>query len=390
MTKPIALLICALLLSLTSFEQKVDPKKAPFVYYRDFQRILDSAKVDSSRFNYNKLLPKFLSNDTTLTNEEMLALMIGYTENPQFKPLEDMAKEKEIFELVQASKFDEAIYESTNFLATHPFNFMTLHQITIAYNAIKQKDSAAYYMKQHMKIMDAMIYSGTGETPETAIFSLGLADGERFISNIDFILEKRTTDWDKRDNFMEIIQAADTKAVSQVFYFVIQHAKALIDDDKANAEPSKSKKSKSIKKKKSKDDKKVKKVTSVSAINTNINSTDSSSISVDSLHQNTNANSLESSFQKDTVNHIYYDSSKSENLQYLDTTNNKIEPTIIVPNNSDTTAVNNIPTDSTNQNSIISNIPQNSTEPTNQQTQDNSQPAKTILPKQGRRKRLKS
>lgn len=386
MIKSSYLLSFALLLSLKSFEQKVDLKKIPFVYYRDFQKIRDSSKIDSSRFCYNKLLPKFLSNDTTLTNEEMLALMIGYTDKPEFKPLEDMAKEKEIFELVQTSQFTEAIEQSVSFLSSHPFDLTVLHQITIAYNNLRIKDSAEYYMKQHMKIMDAMIYSGTGETPETAIFSLGLADGEKFMSNIDYLIEKKDTEWDKKDNFMEVIQAADTKAVSKIFYFVIEHAKAKIDDDKANAEPTtKSKKVKPVKKKRSKEDKKSKKAnTPVSPIPSD--STLSSSNHIDTTIKNLTSAGLDStSSQDNTLQRINIKDSARTHSQTDPVSISKDSSNLAPISTSDTSNMKNI--DSTKQGIDTPSLTPNTTNESNQQNQENGQNEKAQTPSRNNRKK---
>ena len=73
-------------------------------------------------------------------------------------------------------------------------------------SAVLYQDSGTYFMALNDKIMEAMIYSGKGKTPETAIFSLGFADGEYFIPNVGFRIEKKDTDWNKYGDFMEVIK----------------------------------------------------------------------------------------------------------------------------------------------------------------------------------------
>jgi hypothetical protein len=75
-----------------------------------------------------------------------------------------------------------------------------------------------------------MIFSGKGRSPENPIFSLGLADGEHFIPNVGFEIEKKNTLWNKNGDFLEHIVALD-KLTTKDFYFVIQHAKLKVDDD---------------------------------------------------------------------------------------------------------------------------------------------------------------
>jgi hypothetical protein len=104
-------------------------------------------------------------------------------------------------------------------------------------------------MDQVDKVMEAMIYSGKGKTPETPIFSLGLADGEYFIPNIGMTVASKNTLWNKHNHFLEVIDAMNDMGEHKNYYFVIQHAKDKIDDDRVNdAQPKKAKKGKKGKK----------------------------------------------------------------------------------------------------------------------------------------------
>jgi hypothetical protein len=170
--------------------------------------------------------------------------MIGFTENPKYKPMEDMEKEVEIFDNNNANEFSEAIEKSKSYLRGHPLSLLVLREISYAYGKISKVyekdmvfDSAiyfnglsSYYMSLNDRIMEAMIFSGKGRTPENPIFSMGLADGEYFIPNVGFEIEKKNTLWNKNGDFLEHIVAID-KVVNKDFYFVIQHAKLKIDDD---------------------------------------------------------------------------------------------------------------------------------------------------------------
>lgn len=253
------------LLGSRSYEQTSEgTTPPPFIYHRDFKQIFDSTQESSSPVYYQKLIKRFLDNDSSLTNPEVLALMIGYTKNPHFKPMDDMEKEIEIFDLNKNGECREAIHKARPYLQTHPLSLLVLREISFAYQQVTKKefqknlimdsavlyqDSGIYYMALNDKIMEAMIYSGKGKTPESAIFSLGLADGEYFIPNVGFKIEKKDTDWNKNGDFMEIIKTiiADQSTVN--YYFVIQHAKQKIDDDEAEVIAEKEQKKTDSKKK---------------------------------------------------------------------------------------------------------------------------------------------
>ena len=92
-----------LLLCATAYEQ-TPPVSPAFNYQRDFKTILEQTKDKTSDLYYQKLLIRFLNNDSSLTRAQTLALMIGFTENQQYKPYEDMGTEQAIFDLKHIRK----------------------------------------------------------------------------------------------------------------------------------------------------------------------------------------------------------------------------------------------------------------------------------------------
>ncbi len=244
--KPLSLSFLLLFLFFNGLKSQnsVDSTIQTFNYKKDFKSILTNSQDQESNLFYEKLLKRFQDNDSSLTNYETLALMIGFTENPKYKPLEDMEKEVEIFDHNNANEFSEAIEKSKSYLHGHPLSLLVLREISYAYGKISKVyekdmvfDSAiyfnglsSYYMSLNDRIMEAMIFSGKGRTPENPIFSLGLADGEYFIPNVGYEMEKKNTLWNKNGHFLEHIVAVD-KVTTKDFYFVIQHAKLKIDDD---------------------------------------------------------------------------------------------------------------------------------------------------------------
>lgn len=225
-----------------------------FDYKRDFKPFLEQSQDRQSPLYYQKLLIRYLDRDTTLTNMEMMALLIGFTEDPHYKPFEDMEPEKEIFDLNEEGNYDDCIIKSRKYLQTHPLSLRVNKEISYAYFQKKMQDSADYYMDLVEKIMNAMIYSGTGKKPFQPIFSLGLADGEYFIPNIGLKVLDKDTDWNDNNQFLEIIKASKSGDDEIMYYFVIEHAKQKIDDDKVNESAGKKKK-KDDKKKKDKNSK---------------------------------------------------------------------------------------------------------------------------------------
>jgi hypothetical protein len=252
----LVLLTC---MSLSAYEQ--GPSTAAFNYRRDFKAILEKTQDKESDLSYQKLLIRFLDRDTSLSNAEVLALMIGFTEDTHYKPFDDMEPEQEVFDLNDAGKYSDALEKAKKYLQTHPLSLRVLKEASYCYHSLNKEDSANYYMDLVDKIMSAMTYSGNGKKPETPMFSMGLADGEYFLPNVGLKILGKDTDWNQDNLFVEIIDASKSGDDHIKYFFVIQHAKDKIDDDKVNDSADKKGK-KSDKKKKDKKDTDKKKKTS--------------------------------------------------------------------------------------------------------------------------------
>lgn len=222
-----------LLLSITAYEQA----PPPFNYQRDFKTILEQTKDKTGDLYYQKLLIRFLNNDSSLTRAETLALMIGFTENPHYKPYDDMATEKEIFDMNDGGDYEGALDESKTYLQKHPVSLRILKERSYAYHQLRKKDSAQYFMDLVDKVMGAMIYSGKGKTQEAAIFSLGLIDGEHFIENVGMTVANKTTTSPKSKTLMYIVDALSDEGTHTNYYFAIQHARDKMNEEDIGEAP---------------------------------------------------------------------------------------------------------------------------------------------------------
>jgi len=216
----------------------------PFNYQRDFRTMVEQSQDRTSPYYYKTQLIRFLNNDNTLTHREMLALMIGYSQDPHYKPMKDMQKEQEIFDMNEDGDYQGALTESLTYLKQHPLSLRILKECSYSYHQLYKKDSADYYMALVDKVMGAMIYSGKGKTIDKAIYSLGLNDGEWFIANIGMSVNGKNTMWDKKNNFLFIVNAMDDEGTYENWYFNITNARQRADDEGIDEETPMTKKKK--------------------------------------------------------------------------------------------------------------------------------------------------
>ena len=235
--KLISKIVFGLALTLLAYSSIAQTTSPPFNYQRDFKAILDQTKDKTSDLYYQKLIIRFLNNDTSLTRAQTLALMIGFTENPQYKPFKDLGKEQEIYDMNEDGDYEGALTESKSYFQTHPLSLRILKERSYSYHQLRKEDSAKYFMDLADKVINAMIYSGKGKTPETGIFSLGLIDGQHFIESVGMTAANKTTSPAKSKVLMYIVDALSDEGVHTNYYFILQHARDKMDEDEIGEEP---------------------------------------------------------------------------------------------------------------------------------------------------------
>ena len=226
------LTVLILTASLTAFGQEFK-----FDYHKDYEKILSQTNDTSNTLNYDKLLQRFQNNDTTLTDFEVLALLIGFTDNEHFKPYDYLTTGREIYSLNGNGQYEKALSMCDSFLVKVPVSQQALIEKSYSHHKLGQADSAQYYMLQFSRIMDAMAQSGDGFTPETAFFSLGPSDGQNFIRKyLSSSIGTMGTGRDKHGNFVDILEVTwkDEESGEQQnrsLYFQIEHASKTMFED---------------------------------------------------------------------------------------------------------------------------------------------------------------
>lgn len=195
-----------------------------FNYKDDFKKVLAKTKDQNNYLFYEKLLHRFKANDPTLTDFEVLALLIGFTDKPEFKPYSDLNKERDIYKLNGEGKFQEALDSANVFLIEHPLSQQALIEKSYSFYKLNNQDSANYYMHQFRRIMQAMDFSGDGI--KKPIFALGPADGQNYIEKyLSSKIGTMGSGHDKNGYFLDILQVIPNNGSTPYnLYFIIQHA----------------------------------------------------------------------------------------------------------------------------------------------------------------------
>ena len=196
-----------------------------FIYKKDFEKILKETKSKNSEFYYDALVEKYNKIDTTLTDKQMLSLLIGFTDNKNYKPYKDIDFGRKMYKLNDESKFDEVIKEGVEFLKSHPFDIKTLFEVSYAFHKKGDEIQAKNYLIKGNQIFKAMYFSGNATSIDTPAFALNPGDGQDFIKKaIGGKIGKMGSGRDKDGYFIDMLELIMENEESQTLYFIIPHA----------------------------------------------------------------------------------------------------------------------------------------------------------------------
>lgn len=219
--------VLLLLVSTFLYSQSALDTIKKFNYKKHYELILKETKNEKSEYSYLKQLKKF-TNDETQTNFEVLTLLIGFSDNENFNPYMDiLITDKEIYDLNEEGKFQEAIVYGNKALLKNPFMIKVLRELAYAYGKIGNHEMDNKLMERTGKIYNAMFSSSskTGINIKEPFFSLGPKDGQYFLKYFcKFKLGSMGSGYDENGYFIDILEATvEDKQVN--FYFNIDHVR---------------------------------------------------------------------------------------------------------------------------------------------------------------------
>lgn len=206
-----------------------------FDYHKDFKRFLERSKDSLSSYYYPNLLDRFNKNDSTLADLDIIALQIGFTNNPNYKPYQTIDMEREIKNLINQKKYKDVLVICNELLKTNPVNFTALMEIGFAYMKL-QNDSALLYKAKFMSILNSVMSSGNG-TIDKPFFVLSPIDGQTLITHIfGGSIGMMGSGADPNGYFVDILEMKNEGKEPVTLHFNINHAteKMFSEEDMKN------------------------------------------------------------------------------------------------------------------------------------------------------------
>lgn len=205
-----------------SFEKEISIRNLTFDYKRDFNYYIEESTKNNSKYNYSTLLDRFLKLDRTMSNNEVIALMIGFTNDKNYKPYGNLDKEREIMSLIGDKEYKKSLGISTKLLKTNPVNFTALIEEGFALMKIND-DKTQFPSFSSRQVVDAILWSGDGSY-NSPYFVLSPIDGQTIIKYIfGESIGIMGSGSDSNGNFLDILEMK-TEKESIKKYFIIEHA----------------------------------------------------------------------------------------------------------------------------------------------------------------------
>lgn len=203
-----------------------------FNYKKDFAAIQSRSKDKNDKLFYDSQLKRFLHNDATQTDFDVLALMIGFTATPHYNPNQNMFRESIIDQLSDEKKYADALDMANRYLKVNPVSIRGIYGKSFALLQLQQRDSANHYARQWQKILKAMFLSGKGTSISDATFAMEPEDGKLYISRyVGAEITAVKSGKDADGNVVAIYDVIlDKKKLT--LYFMIQHGAKIMAEDK--------------------------------------------------------------------------------------------------------------------------------------------------------------
>lgn len=195
-----------------------------FNYSRDFPSLVKATADKGHSLYYPALLKRFLKCDTTLTPREVLAMMIGSTQEAEYLPYSFILSEREIIDQVFEGEYSDALRLCRDLLKKQPLNFTARVQLPFILSELGKKEESDLELSRTVLLLEAIFYSGDG-TIERPLFVLGPADGQIIIRQVwSGSIGAMGSGSDLDGNFVDILEYNGGNGETRNTYFVIQHA----------------------------------------------------------------------------------------------------------------------------------------------------------------------
>lgn len=201
----------------------VNANAQSFDYAKDFKRISGETVKPTSKLFYDTLKNRFERDDKKLTNADLIALQIGFSEKEVYDPYGDLQLDRAFISSANWEDTDTTVLYGTHYLQKNPVSLSAHFALWKAYEKRKQAALAEKYKFRFQRLVDSILSTGDGTSKP--YFVLSPIDGQILIRNYwNADIGVMGSSYDKNKNFLDVLEMKNPDGTSRTLYFVIQHA----------------------------------------------------------------------------------------------------------------------------------------------------------------------
>lgn len=154
---------------------------------------------------YDTLRNRFQRDDKTLTNDELVALQIGFSQKDGYNPYGDIDLDRAFIGSANREDTDTTVLYGTKYLQRNPVSLSAHFALWKAYEKRKENVLAEKYKIRFQRLVDSIL--STGDGVNKPYFVLSPIDGQILIrkywnSDIGVMGPAR----DKKKNFLDMLE----------------------------------------------------------------------------------------------------------------------------------------------------------------------------------------
>ena len=174
----------------------------------------------SSNYFYPTLLDRFMKNDTTMSNDDMILLLVGYTQTKEYLPADQVVIEDSLSKLNKAGQYTSAALTAANYLALNPVSLSANLDMAFAQKNGKNEKLYNKYTYRALRIIQATLSTGTGNSMEDAIYVLSPKDIYLMLP-LQNLTPVKVTDIKFKNYLLKEVKVRDAKNKVKTLYFNI-------------------------------------------------------------------------------------------------------------------------------------------------------------------------
>lgn len=186
----------------------------------DIEMVRQAVQDPESPYFYPRLIDRYFRRDTTLTTDDYRYLYLGYSFQDDYDPYRVSSYENSLDTLYQrndltSAECEKLIRYAGQVLADNPFDLRRMAVMVYANMMLGNQTEVAFWQSRIHRLVDAIISTGDGRTPETAWYIIEPVHAYDLLNTLGVVAEA----YEFEPPCYDYIQVYDLIGNARGFYF---------------------------------------------------------------------------------------------------------------------------------------------------------------------------